>query len=491
MRLSQGVRITLLLSVVTGLGLACSVGALLTARRVDRMVGAIVTENTPSLVAAAELEKALQEQRGLVSAYMLDGGKLAWIFELDRRKPALDHWLKEARLSARTREEIQTLDLLQQVYAEYDRQREQVIALVQAGRTDQARQILLRDVAGLAVQASALCHQFVELNQAAMNARIARAHLETARMTVMVGVGTVVAVVAAALLLVLVLRDVLLPVRKLAHDARALAPGHATSRFSNDLRELEFYSRALMSDVSRTRVHLEESQERLVRSEKLAAIGHFAAGITHEIRNPLSAMRIWLYELAHACQGNPEAQKNLRVLEGEVLRLEELATSLLRFSRPPQLRCERRMIHEMVEHALTVSECRLHEKQLKAVAVREGVDPDVMADPDQIHQVLLNLIANAADATPTGGEIRITETVETGEGGVRECVVRVQDGGRGVAKEIRERLFEPFTTTKTNGTGLGLSIASDIMTHHGGRLVLESSTPEGCRFAIRLPACSA
>src|SRR6185436_346934 len=111
----------------------------------------------------------------------------------------------------------------------------------------------------------------------------------------------------------------------------------------------------------------------------------------------------------------------------------------------------------------------------------------VMADANQLRQVLLNLIANAAEATPEGGEVRISETRELGPDGQDEVVLRVSDSGPGVPEAIREHLFEPFVTTKPRGTGLGLCVAAGIVSRHGGRLELETQEAPGAVFALRLP----
>jgi signal transduction histidine kinase len=111
-----------------------------------------------------------------------------------------------------------------------------------------------------------------------------------------------------------------------------------------------------------------------------------------------------------------------------------------------------------------------------------------MADPEQIRQVLINLITNAAESMPDGGEVRIGLSANCHDTESRMVVARVHDQGQGVAAEVQARIFEPFFTTKENGTGLGLCIAAQIMVRHGGRLTLESSTPQGSCFAVWIPA---
>jgi signal transduction histidine kinase len=244
-----------------------------------------------------------------------------------------------------------------------------------------------------------------------------------------------------------------------------------------------------MSNVSRTRLSLEESENRLGMAEKLAAVGKFAACAAHEIRSPLTSMRMWLYELRRNSRNPSEVEQHCKVLEAEVGRLEELATSFLHFSRPPSLRLAPQDVHSIIDCTLELARHRLEAKGLRVVRVNGSVLPLIMADENQLRQVVLNLISNAADAAPERGEIRIIETTESDPEGHPAVVVRVQDTGPGVSKDVREHLFEPFVTTKPNGTGLGLCVSSSIVVQHGGRLALEPGEGPGATFAIYLPAC--
>jgi signal transduction histidine kinase len=287
-------------------------------------------------------------------------------------------------------------------------------------------------------------------------------------------------------------RRLLRPVRRLAHDARRFSPqatnGHAAS-FEDDVRELEFYSRAIMSDATRTRVSLEENQRKLVSAERMAAVGQSAACAAHELRNPLSAMKIWLYQLRSSAHDPVAVEQTCIVLEEEASRLEELATNFLQYSKPPELRMRRQRFHEIVDSTLAMGRHRFDEKRIRVVREQRNGTHLVMADGNQLRQVLLNLISNAAEATPEGGEVRITEAVEKDAEGREHVVLRIHDSGHGVDESMRDRLFEPFVTTKPRGTGLGLCVAASIVTRHGGRLELEAHDAPGAVFAVRLPAC--
>ncbi len=492
LKVNYQVRVSVLLAIVLVLALLCSAGALLTAREVEGLMAAMISRNVPSLVAATELENSLLQQRGLVSAYMLDEGRQGWILDLDRLKPSLGRWLVEARRTADTDEEQKIVALLEEVYKTYDAQREEAIALFEAGRHAEARQILLRDVSLLSNQAHDLCRQLVAANERQMRLALVQGHRRLGQLTVAVIVGASAAVLVALTLLLMVLLSILRPMQRLAQDAKALTADSSETtppHFPDELREFEFYSRALMSDMTRTRSSLEDSRQRLLTAEKLAAIGKFAACVAHEIRNPLTSMRIWLYDLQRSAAGDPETEQKCRMLADEVARLEEMATSFLQLSRPPNLKLAPQDVGAIIDRALEFAGHRLDEKRLRAVRVNGEVLPPVLADADQLRQVFLNLLTNAADATPAGGELRVTDAIECPGDGGRVVVVRVEDGGPGVPEKVRGHLFEPFVTTKANGTGLGLCIASSIMAKHGGRLSLESSTERGCVFAVRIPVC--
>jgi signal transduction histidine kinase len=292
--------------------------------------------------------------------------------------------------------------------------------------------------------------------------------------------------------LLIVSRRLLRPMRRLARDARSFSakdPTQSHTSFEDDVHELEFYSRALMTDVTRTRTDLKESQGRLVAAEKLAAVGRFAAAATHEIRSPLTSIKMWLFQLKQTAGQEADARHAIAVLEGEIARLEDLATSFLQFSRPPSLRLSRQCVSEIVDSTVELAQHRLNDRGVRIERSTARDLPAIKADAQQLRQVLLNLLANAVDATPKGGVVRISESREPSGNGRDDVVLRIRDEGHGVPDSVRERLFEPFVTTKPHGTGLGLAVASSIIAQHGGQLVLEDQEGSGAVFAVRIAAC--
>ena len=228
------------------------------------------------------------------------------------------------------------------------------------------------------------------------------------------------------------------------------------------------------------------ARARLVQSEKLAALGQLATAIAHEVRNPLAVIRSSAQGLSEsAAPGDHEAQRACAFITAEIDRLSNVISALLAFARPPQLSPRAVAARTLFDRALLLAADDLADAGVR-VQRRDGDDvPPVRADPDLVCQVLLGLLSNATAVLAPGGEIalearRADDAVE----------LAVADSGPGVAPELRQRVFEPFFTTRSRGTGLGLAVARQIVEAHGGRIEVGERAGGGARFVIRLPAAS-
>jgi signal transduction histidine kinase len=322
---------------------------------------------------------------------------------------------------------------------------------------------------------------------------VQRAEARVRMTTWVVGTSAALSLVLSGFLLWLFFYRVLFPLRGMVADAelfRGDRPDKPPDSGDDELRLMGSHLRNLMSDVSDTRSRLEQSRDRLMAAEKLASVGKLAASVAHEIRNPLTAIKMWLFTIREAADGNAELDRKLGIIAEEVERLESIVRNLLEFSRPPALDTRPHSIAEMIEQTLVLISPRLAERRIHVLQPMEKGLPPVIADASQFRQVLLNLFENAIDAMPEGGEIRVSTTAETDAGGQSMEVVRVRDTGHGMPPDVQRRVFEPFFTTKELGTGLGLCIAARVMARHGGALVLESSTEKGTCFAVWVPAAN-
>jgi two-component system sensor histidine kinase HydH len=232
---------------------------------------------------------------------------------------------------------------------------------------------------------------------------------------------------------------------------------------------------------------LEASQRVALQNEKLAAIGRLAAGIAHEVRNPLGVIRASASMVREHFSPREEAHRACEFIGEEIDRLNSLITSLLTFSRPAELRLQPMVIEQAIERALQLTNDELQRRGITVVREHDGTPAAVMADPDLIAQVLFGLLINAAEAIGEHGLV-IVRTVNERE----QMLVEVVDTGPGIASADAECIFEPFFTTKSSGTGLGLPMAARIVRAHGGLIEAVSGQGAGkdgvgARFRVRLP----
>ena len=236
----------------------------------------------------------------------------------------------------------------------------------------------------------------------------------------------------------------------------------------------------------RTR-ELEKAQASLRRAERLSALGRLSAAVAHEINNPLTGI-LGLLELIREdcpadCTINPHLHQDLEKVNRQMEAIAQLARQLRDFSKPP--RQERRpvVLNQVVQEVLHLVGRELQKRHIEVIRELDPELPPVEASPEQMSEVLLNLVINAQDAMPEGGQLRIRTWAQDGR-----VHLQVSDTGSGIPPEVQEHVFEPFFTTKgEQGTGLGLSICYSIVQDHGGEIQLESQVGRGSTFTVLLP----
>ncbi len=243
----------------------------------------------------------------------------------------------------------------------------------------------------------------------------------------------------------------------------------------------EMGSAVIFQDLTEMRA----MEERVRRSEQLAELGRVAAGLAHELRNPLASMSGSLELLRGGGGLGEEARRLMEIVLREAGRLDQLVTRFLEWSRPAPLRREETDLARLLEETLTVFR---HDPAAARVRLEAKLGPArVACDPDQMRQVFWNLLANAAQATDgAGGRIRVSCAALASE-----ARVVVADDGPGIEPGDLPRIFEPFFTTKREGTGLGLATVQRIVDAHGGTVGVESSPGQGTAFTVRLQAVAA
>jgi two-component system sensor histidine kinase HydH len=228
-------------------------------------------------------------------------------------------------------------------------------------------------------------------------------------------------------------------------------------------------------------------EEEVRRSEKLAAVGALAAGVAHEIRNPLSSIRGLAQFLRHALADRPKEREYAEIMVKEVDRINRVVTDLLTIARPQEPELAPTDLEELIDHTVRLLQTDADRRRVKIYQTIAPGLPEVLIDENQIAQALLNLILNALQAVGRGGTIEVGANLEA----PHSCLhLWVEDSGPGIPAEHMRKIFEPFFTTRAEGTGLGLAIVQKIVASHRGEIRVESppaGRAGGSRFTISIP----
>ena len=227
---------------------------------------------------------------------------------------------------------------------------------------------------------------------------------------------------------------------------------------------------------------LKQSRDQLIQAERLATAGKMSASFAHEIRNPLSSMRM----LAQMMMQKPEMsvekhQQSLRYILEEIERIDTIVKGLMDFARPIALNLSQQPIASVLEAVLALMEANLAHHQIQLVLDVSPETPEVQFDSDKLKQAFMNVVLNAVEAMPQGGELKVSTFTKEGN-----ICIKITDTGVGISEEDLEHIFEPFFTRKTKGTGLGLANVKRIFEEHGGTVEIESVPGEGTTVLMTL-----
>jgi len=302
-----------------------------------------------------------------------------------------------------------------------------------------------------------------------------------ARLARSIALISVLTVVLVSLLGQWIASTITSPLSRLAEHTRQMEAGELAPVTGIESRdEVGSLVRALNEMVKRVR---DAEQERL-HAEKLSVTGQLAARVAHDIRNPLSSIKMQAQMLRNKLQPGPGNRESLAAILKEIDRVEWVVGGLLDLSRPARLQLRRGSLNDVAEEVLRTCEAGLRHRGIEIEEHLEPDLPDTVLDPDRLHDALRNLVANAADAMPEGGVLRVA-TGKSAEG--NEVWVEVVDQGAGMEPEALDRAFDPFFTTKPDGVGLGLLNSRSVAERHGGRAELGPAPDGGTRAALVIP----
>lgn len=265
--------------------------------------------------------------------------------------------------------------------------------------------------------------------------------------------------------------------------SESLTEGTVSTQPTGELQELIHVMSEVQVKTEGMVTELQRSRETAARADQLSAVGQLASGIAHELRNPLTAIKLLADTTVE--RGESMTPAEVAMIRDEAARMEQMLQTFLDFARPARLIRDRVDAVAEAQQAIDIVRPRA-ERVGVTIRHRIGSAVDLLADRQQLRQVLLNLLINAIDAQPGGGEI----VVRIGPSAGGEASIEVADRGDGIRPEIQQRLFEPFVSSKETGIGLGLAVSQRIVNSHGGRITAANRPDGGAAFCVRLPLYS-
>lgn len=450
--------------------------------RMEKLLTSVIEEDLAIFQAAKGLETALLNQRGYVSYYLLEEDP-EWLKELGRYRQEFTERLKEARSIDRSEIEMERLNQIELEYQAYITNKDRVVELYQSGQHE-AGSKLHSQVRDHFFRILTLCDEHIDAHAERLNTKLANTSRESTRLRLMAATGISSAVIAGALLSFLLISQILGPIRRLTLEADRRGDSDGSD---DEMVALKDRVHDLIEDVDHTHAALEHSRKRLLQSERMAVVGKLAAEVAHSIRNPLTSIKMRLFSLDRTLKLTSTQKEDLDVISDEIRQLENIVQNFLEFSRPPRLKVQKIDVSEIMNMALQLLQKRLERHNVRVTREKRHSLPTIDGDSELLKEVFVNLIVNSCDAMGERGNLIIREEDVVAEHMGRAVRIRIKDTGPGIPESIRDKVMEPFFSTKEDGTGLGLAIAARIVDEHGGQLEFETDEDKGTTFTITLP----
>ncbi|MBW1647497.1 MAG: histidine kinase [Deltaproteobacteria bacterium] len=476
-------RFYLTLLALTGFSLIGALVMIWYTYRMEALLTEVTEKELAAYKTAGALETALVHQKGFVTYYLLDGDP-TWLRQLGQYRQVFIERLAEARRLAQSSSLHEMIDQIEKEYQRYVASKDQVINYYRSGQRE-AGERLHRQVRRHFFTILDLCENYKREHTEKIAVVTAAAGKEAFRLRIIAAVTILLCLGCAGVLAFILGIQVLRPLQQLSR-ATGRHP-EAEAQELDVVAALNRSVRGLISDVDQAQIELAKSREHLLQSEKMAMVGKLAAGMAHSIRNPFTSIKMRLFSLNRTLDLTPAQKEDFDVISQEIRHVDTIVQNFLEFSRPPKLKMQPVSPSTVVDMALQLLEHRLKAYEVTVTVHRRAPLPEISADPEQLKEVLVNLIVNACEAIGREGHIDLHEQTAVVRSRGLVAQLRVVDNGPGIPEGLREKILQPFFTTKEEGTGLGLSIAVRIIAEHGGWLDVASGPGGGAAFTITLP----
>ncbi len=471
--------------------------------QMDELLTQIIDKNVAAFQAAESLEIALVNQKGFVSYYFLDGDP-DWLRQLGEYRQIFKNQLERTQSLVETPEQKEAINRIEAEYNKYIATKDQVIEYYKAGEREAGAK-LHKQVRDYFFKILDLCEKYKNIQTDKILQARKESNDQAIRLRIIAGIAMLTVFSLAVFFAFVIVNHILGPIRRLTQEAEGEDGERHLSE--NEIKALSQSVRGLIKNAGQTHIELERSREHLLQSEKMALVGKLAASTAHSIRNPLTSVKMRLFSLSRSLDLSDTQKEDFDVISEEIRHIDTIVQNFLEFSRPPKLKMQQISPSVVVDMAIQLLEHRLKSYDVNVKVIRNNMLPEIDVDPEQLKEVLVNLIVNACEAmekwdassvserpilwydqkNPPPREERGIIIQEESNPSEKIVIIKVSDNGPGFPESIKKKIFEPFFTTKDEGTGLGLSIASRIIEEHHGWMDVTSKEDEGTIFSINLP----
>ena len=449
---SLRLRIYLLLGLLAATNLT---GGTITAwysSRMSQILTSVIERDVASLRVAEELEIALINQKGFVSYYFLDRDP-NWLRQLGQYRQIFKERLDKTREYIDDERQEEILDKIEREYLVYIEAKDRVIECYknEDGKACAASHQKARDHFFRTLE---LCEEYKKIHVQRMLDARRESEIRASELRATVYFGVLIGFLLSLFLAIVLVTHILGPVRELTRETetgRSEPPADA----KNEIQALSQSVRGLIKDAGQTHRELRKSREYMAQSEKMVMVGKLAAGTAHSIRNPLTSVKMRLFSLSRTLDLTETQQEDFDVISEEIRHVDTIVQNFLEFSRPPRLKMQNTSPSTVVDNAVQLLAHRLKSHDVEVKVVRECLLPEINLDPEQLKEVLANLMINACEALSHSGTIVVEEETLRDEHSGKAAVLRISDNGPASPHPFGRKSSTPFSPPRTKGPGWG------------------------------------
>jgi signal transduction histidine kinase len=458
--------------------------------RIQDETTTLMDQNVRSAKTAKELTLSLYDIRAASLTYLFDRSPER-IAILQQKQSDFIVLLDKAKESANTDEENTLIQQISALFSNYQQTLTNALEMHKMGRISQPNKLIVHASQDLINTIEEKTNSFISKNetaQAEYEASIEKNENIIRSAMYALGFG---GIFLGIVLGWMIARIILNPIYKLVLKVRDAAGSEVVEHIKmspgKELEELDIHISRLIGRINQANEDLRKNRELLERSSKLAAIGKIAPALAHEIRNPLTAIKMLIYTMMQEPDISKDKLHDLEIITHEINRVEGFLQNFLKYARPARPQMQIVDIVPVMQETLQLMQPRLKQSKITLTEHHEQEKLRIKADPDMIKQVVMNLVLNAVESMGQEGELRFSTMVKNGDAETTMFQIIISDTGPGIPDDILDSLFDPFVKGKDQGIGLGLSISQRIAELHHGWISASNNRDKGATFTINLP----